>query len=171
MQYFNFSRLVSKYKSEFKSITLTGGYFDDRGDWIDDFKSQTTIEGAIISIKENKIYRAEGTLTEKDKRLFTLMSIDSEALQSSKIIYDGNVYSIESSSDNSKFTGVWAYTLKWVSAFKDDSPEYDLTEDADKLNQRLDGTYTPSIPDDTDSEYPYDKLSKRLNGTHAETVK
>lgn len=120
MQYFNFSRLVNKYKSEFKLITLTGGYFDDRGDWIDDFKNQTTIEGAIISIKENKIYRAEGTLTAKDKRLFTLMPIDSEALQSSKIIYDGNVYSIESSSDNSKFTGVWAYILKWVSAFKKD---------------------------------------------------
>ena len=34
MQYFNFARLVRKYMSEFKAITLISGYYDDCGDWV-----------------------------------------------------------------------------------------------------------------------------------------
>ena len=118
MQNFNFSRLVNKYKSEFKTITLSDGYYDDSGDWVKGDKTETTVQGAVISFKESKIYRSEGTLTANDKRLFMLEPID-KALLSAKAIYNGNVYSIEDCTDNSKFTGVWAYTLKYVSAFKE----------------------------------------------------
>lgn len=118
MQYFNFSRLINKYKSKFKVITLTDGYYNDSGDWVKGDKAETTVQGAIISYKESKVYRSEGTLTAKDKRLFTLEPIK-KALQGSKVIYEGNVYSIEDNTENAKFTGAYAYTLKYISAFKE----------------------------------------------------
>ena len=118
MQYFNFSRLINKYKSEFTAITLSEGYFNDAGDFIKGDKSEITLQGAVIAFRESKVHRSEGTLTAQDRRLFTLSPIE-KALHGSKVIYKGNVYSIEDSSDNSNFTGVYAYTLKYVSAFKE----------------------------------------------------
>lgn len=116
MQYFNFSRLIKKYESQFKAITLSDGYYNDAGDWVKGDKAETVIYGAIISHRESKVFRSEGTLTAKDKRLFTLKPIE-KALQGSKVIYDGDMYSIEDNTENAKFTGVYAYTLKYVSAF------------------------------------------------------
>lgn len=113
---FNFSRLINKYSSEFKAITLANGYYNDSGDWVKGDETETTVMGAIISFTEDKIYRSSGTLTSNDRRLFTLEPIN-EALKGSKVIFDGKVYSIEQSRENAKFTGVWAYTLKYVSAF------------------------------------------------------
>ena len=138
MQYFNFRRLIEKYKSEFTAITLVLGHYDDAGDWVKDSTEEKTIYGAVISHKENRVYRSEGALSTKDKRLFTLERIEA-GLQNSKVIYEGNVYSIVDNVENAKFTGVYAYTLKYVSAFKDTRPEYDITEEADELAQRLDG--------------------------------
>ena len=119
MPNFNFSRLVNKYKSEFKAITLADGYYNDSGDFVKGEEKETVIHGAVISYKENTVHRSEGRLTEKDKQLFMLQPIE-KALQGSKAIYDGNVYSIEDCTENAKFTGVWVYTLKYVSAFKGD---------------------------------------------------
>ena len=115
---FNFSRLINKYKSEFKTITLASGYYNDAGDWVKGEESEITLTGAVISFTENKIYRSDGTLTTNDKRLFMLSPIDN-ALKGSKVIYEGNVYNIQDSRDNARFTGVWAYTLKFVSAFNE----------------------------------------------------
>lgn len=116
MQYFNFKRLIQKYQSEFKAITLAEGYFNELGDFVKGGKTETVVYGAIISHKESKVYRSEGVLTVNDKRLFMLEPID-KALLSCKAIYDGNVYQIEECTQNAKFTGVYAYTLKYVSAF------------------------------------------------------
>ena len=118
MQYFNFRRLIEKYSSDFKAITLTGGDYDDYGKWVDGEIKEVTLTGAIISHRESKIYRSEGNLTAKDKRLFTLEPIE-EALLHSKVIYEGDCFSIEDTTENAKFTGVYAYTLKFVSAFKE----------------------------------------------------
>ena len=118
MQLYNFTRLIDKYKSQFTAITLTEGYFDDLGDFVKGEETETTIYGAVIAFKESKVHRSEGTITTKDRRLFVTQPID-KALQGSKAIYEGNVYSIEDESENAKFTGVYAYTLKYCSAFKD----------------------------------------------------
>lgn len=115
---YNFNRLIKKYSSEFKTITLINGYYNDNGDWVKGDEAETTMTGAIISFTEDKIYRSSGTLTSNDKRLFTLEPINN-ALKGSKVLYDGKVYSVEQSRDNAKFTGVWAYTLKYVSAFNE----------------------------------------------------
>ena len=118
MQRFNFSRLINKYKSELKAITLTDGHFNDMGDWVKGEKAETVIQGAVIAYRESKVHRSEGNLTQQDRRLFTLQPID-KALQGSKAIYEGKVYSIEDCSENAKFTGVWAYTMKYASVFKE----------------------------------------------------
>lgn len=118
MPNFNFSRLVNKYKSEFKAITLSESKLNDMGDWEKGEKTEITLQGAIISLTENKIYRSEGTLKAEDMQLYMLEPID-KALLGSKVIYNEKVYHIETNVDNSKFTGIYAYTLKYVSAIKE----------------------------------------------------
>lgn len=42
-----------------------------------------------------------------------------QALKGAKVVYNGKVYSIEDCGENAEFTGVYAYTLKYCSAFKE----------------------------------------------------
>lgn len=169
MQYYNFTRLIKKYSSEFTAITLTEGYYDDTGDWVNGSLSAVKLNGAIISHKESKIFRSEGALTEKDKRLFVFQPID-DKLHGAKVIHDDysgkNVYSIVDNVENSKFTGVFAYTLKYVSAFKDFAPDYDLTEALERLEKRLDGVLVDTEPPKPDSSFSEatTRLEKRLGG-------
>lgn len=118
MKYFNFRRLIEKYASEFKLITLSDGYFNDMGDFVKSESEEVVIQGAVISHRESKVFRSEGTLTAKDKRLFTLEPLD-DKLHGLKAIFEEGVYRIEDCTENAKFTGVYAYTLKYQSAFKD----------------------------------------------------
>lgn len=168
MQYFNFSRLINKYKSSFVSITLADGYYNESGDWEKCETTETTIEGAIISFKESKVFRAEGTLTTNDKRLFMLQPLD-DKLHGLKAIYDGKVYNIEDCTENAEFTGVWAYTLRYVSAFKETVPEYDITGNVERLEKRLDGVLIdsddPVPPDDKAlTSDDVERLERRLDG-------
>lgn len=117
MQYFDFTQLVEDYSSDFTVITYGESGIDDRGYRVKGEKKEISLRGAIISRGENVIFRSDGKLTAKDKRLFMLTPIDN-ALLNSKVVYENEVYDIQSSTDNSKFTGVWAYVLKYVSAFK-----------------------------------------------------
>lgn len=116
MQLYNFRRLIRKYSREFTQIALTDGYYNDAGDWVEGEQIETKISGAVISFKESKIYRSEGTLTTKDRRLFTLEPIP-DALHGAKAVFEGNIYSIEDCTENAMFTGVYAYTLRYISAF------------------------------------------------------
>ena len=119
MQKFNFTRLVEKYSSDFTVITYSESEdkYDDRGYRVKGDEKETTLKGAILSRGESVIFRSDGKLTAKDKRLFMLTPIDN-ALLNAKVVYDNDIYEIQSSTDNSKFTGVWAYVMKYVSAFK-----------------------------------------------------
>ena len=122
MQHFNFSRLVNKYSSEFTVIIPTKSKLDNKGDFIKGETQKKTLYGAIIGRGEKSVFRSEGKLTEKDKRLFMLEEIE-KSLLGTEVVYENEVFKILSSSDNAKFTGVWAYTLKYVSAFKDGEGE------------------------------------------------
>lgn len=116
MAFFNFNRLIAKYGSNLTAITVTDGEYNESGDFVKNGTSETIIFGAVISHTENKVYRSEGALTKQDRRFFTAKPIN-PSLMDAKAIYDGNVYSIENCSENAKFTGVYAYTLKYVSVF------------------------------------------------------
>ena len=114
-QYFDFSDLISEYSTTFTVITPEAGGYDEKGDWK---AGQATQEhtGAIIAYRESKVFRSEGTITSKDKRLFMLEALPA-ALLGAEIVHDGQKYLIESELENAEFTGVYSYHLKWVSAF------------------------------------------------------
>lgn len=118
MQYFNFSRLINKYSTEFIAVVPSERIINDAGEWVYTEPTREILQGAIISHRENKVFRSEGTLSEKDRALFMLEPLKFD-LQGVEVIHEGNKYGISSKLENAKFTGVHAYTLKWISAFKE----------------------------------------------------
>lgn len=114
--YFDFSYLIEKYKTTFTVKIPSAGAYDDAGDWQEGKPQELTLTGAIISHRENKVFKSEGTLTEQDRALYMLEPI-TFALQGAEVIHDGKKYSIASALQNAAFTGVYAYTLKYVSVF------------------------------------------------------
>lgn len=116
MPYFHFERLINKYSREFTATYRNDGYYDDRGEYVDVNPISVKLTGAILNFTESKIYRAEGTLTTRDKRLFMLKALDTRLIGAT-VVDDEQVYRIEEVKENAVFTGVYAYTLKWVSAF------------------------------------------------------
>lgn len=115
-QYFNFKRLIEKYSTDFAVNTPSESDYDDTGKLVKGEPIKETLRGAIISFSESKIFRSEGTLTGQDRALYMLMPLNS-ALQGAEIIYEGKRYSIGKTLNNARFTGVYAYTLKYISAF------------------------------------------------------
>lgn len=128
MAYFNFKRLVEKYSDDFIAEIPAEGRYNDEGVFEKSAPKRYNLRGAIISHRESKVFRSEGTLSSQDRALYMLEPLEN-ALHLAKIIYEGKVYSVGDALDNSGFTGVWAYTLKYVSAFKETSPTNDITEE------------------------------------------
>lgn len=118
MAYFDFNGLIDKYTAEFTVLSAGAGHYDDLGDWVTEEARKEVKKGAVIGISESKLYRSDGVLTEKDKELYMKESLG--AIDKASVIYDGNRYRVEANpQNNSAFTGVFQYTLKWVSAFKE----------------------------------------------------
>ena len=116
MNYFDFNRLINKYTCEFIVSNTGNNDYDDLGERVTSI-TEKVMNGAIISISENKIYRSDGVLTVKDKELFMKESLGE--INETHVLYDGNKYKVENNPQNNhQFTGVWQYTLKWVSAFE-----------------------------------------------------
>ncbi len=118
MQYFNFSRLVNKYSKEITVIIPAEKILNDSGRWEYGEPQKVTIFGAVIRHRENKVYRSEGTFTADDFALY-LTEEPNIKLIGSQVICDNKTFKVESALNNSEFTGVWAYNLKYVSAFED----------------------------------------------------
>lgn len=116
MQYFNFERLIDKYGTEFTALIPAEGYYNDAGDWIAGTPTKIVLNGAIISMRESRILRSEGAYTLQDRALHMLSPLP-KALKKARIIHNGKEYRIESELENSEFTGVWSYVLKFVSVF------------------------------------------------------
>lgn len=165
MAYFNFKRLIEKYSDDFVAELPSEGYYNNAGDFEKGAPKRYELRGAIIAHRELKVFRSEGTLSSQDRALFMLEPLEN-ALQLAKIIHKGKVYSVGDSLENSEFTGVWAYTLKYVSAFKEASPSYDITEELDRLEDRLDGVSTVSEEQPAESTITtkLEALEKRLSG-------
>lgn len=115
-QYFDFSDLIDDYSTTFEVITHTAGGYDEAGDWQDGQETRTEYTGAIISFKESKVFRSDGKITNKDKRLFMQQALP-DALVGASVVHDGKEYMIESEHENAEFTGVYSYFLRYVSAF------------------------------------------------------
>lgn len=119
MQYFNFSRLIRKYSRPFTCELKAEGSYDDLGEWVTPENAVISMTGAILSVRDSKLYQPDGVYTAKDKILYTLTPIDN-AMLGAQIIFKDNVYTVEDSTgaDDSDFTGVYIYQLKWVSVFR-----------------------------------------------------
>ena len=117
-QYFDFSGLIHDYSNTFTLITNEAGGYDDAGVWQDGQETRAEYTGAIISFRESKVFRSEGKITAKDKRLFMRQPLH-EALKGASVVYRGQQYMIESEHENAEFTGVYSYFLRYVSAFGD----------------------------------------------------
>lgn len=115
-QYFDFSSLIEDYSNSFDVIIPENKGYDEKGDWKAGSKRRETWTGAIIAFKESKVFRSDGKITSKDKRLFMQEAIP-KALLGAEIEYRGQRYMIDSELENAEFTGVYSYHLKWVSAF------------------------------------------------------
>ena len=115
-QYFDFSDLIQDFSNTFTAISHTDGGYNDSGEWQDGVEMRTEYKGAIIAFKESKVFRSEGAITAKDKRLFMQQPLP-QALIGAEVVHKGQKYMIESELENAEFTGVWSYLLKWVSAF------------------------------------------------------
>lgn len=116
-QYFDFTPLIQQHETTFEVITHTDGGYDDAGDWQDGQETRTEYTGAIIAHKESKVFRSEGKITTQDRRLFMQQPLP-QALMGAKVVYDGDLYMIESEHQNAEFTGVYSYFLRYVSAFE-----------------------------------------------------
>lgn len=164
-QYFNFKRLIEKYGTDFVAEVPSEGYYDEAGEWEKGEPERINLRGAIISHRESKIFRSEGALTGQDRALFMLEPLKF-ALQTAKIYYEGKLFGVNDTLNNAQFTGVWAYTLKYISAFKEARPEYDITETVEDLEDRLDGvlTHAEKMPEVNDLAENSKALEKRLDG-------
>lgn len=116
MPYFNFSSLIHQYSVDFKVICESKGDYDDSGEYVNGKKTEHILHGAIIAYSENQIYRSEGKLTAQDKLLIMQQPVD-EALHGAEVIYEDKRFKIDSVLENAEFTGVYQYTLKYVSPF------------------------------------------------------
>lgn len=115
-QYFDFSSLIKAYENPFEVLTYTEAGYDERGKWQEGKEQKKTLRGAIVGHRESKIFRADGAITAKDKRLFMLQPLP-QALMGAKVVYKKQEYMIESELENAEFTGVYSYFLRWVRAF------------------------------------------------------
>lgn len=112
---YDFNRLIEKYSTQFQFKGTSGGNYIG-GIFIPAEVGLAQMMGAIVPIKAQKIYQSGGTLTSKDKQLFSSAQL-AGSLDGAKIIYKGNSFSIEQDTDYSDYSDIYVYLLKWVSAF------------------------------------------------------
>lgn len=117
-QYFNFARLIIKYSTTFIVTIPSESSYNDSGDYQAMKGKDIELTGAIISHRESKIFKSDGSLTEKDRALYMLEPLD-KSLQGATVKHDGNLYRIGSELENADFTGVYSYTLQFVSVFNE----------------------------------------------------
>lgn len=112
---YDFNRLIEKYSTSFLFKGASGGRYEG-GIFVPSDVEPTQMTGAIVPIKAQKIYQSGGTLTSKDKQLFSSAQL-AGSLDGAKIIYKGNSFSIEQDTEYSDYSDIYVYLLKWVSAF------------------------------------------------------
>lgn len=115
--YFDFYDLIGKYSMPFTLVEEGKGYYDDKGNYVKGEAVKTELTGAVMNIRDSKLYRSEGTLTSADKELYCFDKI--ENIVNAYVIWKDNKYKVEATEENAEFTGVYRYTLKYVSAFNE----------------------------------------------------
>lgn len=115
MKLYNFARLIKKYSVSFHFVVKAEGHYDS-GKWVPGEEIMQPATGAIVPMSDSKIRQSGGVYTSKDRELYMMQPIPL-ALQSAKVCYKGNLYSIESETNFEDYADVAVYSLKWVSLF------------------------------------------------------
>lgn len=118
MKLYNFKRLIEKYSVEFCLHRKQGGYV--AGKWEQGGELVKHMRGAIVPLRDGKVYSAGGTYTSKDRELYLLKPLRAP-LSEYTIFYKGDSYSVEEGRNFEDYADVAVYTLKWVSTH--DKPE------------------------------------------------
>jgi hypothetical protein len=112
MKLYNFKRLINKYSVTFCLHHMQGGYVG--GKWEQGGERVESMSGAIVPIRDRKIYGSGGTYTEQDRELYVLKTLKAP-LSDYKVVYKGNAYSVEDGRNFEDYADVMVYTLKWMS--------------------------------------------------------
>ena len=111
--YFNFTDLINKYIQPFTLVINTKKGFNNLGEAVYKTKKKE-LQGAILGLGDSKLYLSAGTLSSSDKLLFMFEELP---VQAGAVIFKGNSYKLEKQIENAEYTGVYQYTLKYISAF------------------------------------------------------
>ena len=112
MKLYNFARLIKKYSVTFCLHRTQGSFVGGR--WLYGGEIVKEMRGAIVPLSERKVYGSGGTYTTQDRELYLSKPL-SGPLSSLKVVYKGNVYTIEEGKNYEDYADVATYTLKWVS--------------------------------------------------------
>lgn len=109
---YNFTRLITKYSVPFTLITVSeGGYVG--GKYVSGEEVETPLTGAIVPYPDSKIYQSGGFLTQKDRQLYMKTPI-SNPLKSAKVLFKGDIFTIEQDTNYEDYADAYIYALKWV---------------------------------------------------------
>ena len=101
---YDFTRLLEKYSVSCELIREGGGGSYVGGNWLPEPAAPPEmVKGAVIPMKDQKVYQSGGTYTQGDREFITLARIK---------------YHVESENDYSIYAGFHDYNLKRVGAFE-----------------------------------------------------
>lgn len=114
---YDFTRLLGKYSVSCQLIreSKEGSYIG--GNWVPEPAGPSeTVKGAMVPMRDQKIYQSGGTYTQGDREFITSAQIPLEP--AAYIIFQGIKYHVESENDYSVYAGFHDYNLKRVGAFE-----------------------------------------------------
>lgn len=112
MKLYDFKRLIRKYGVEFCLHRTQGAFVG--GKWESGGESVTNLIGAIVPISDRKIYDMGGTYSNSDRELYLIEPLTAP-LDEYKVVYKGNMYSVEVGRNFEDYADAAIYTLRWHS--------------------------------------------------------
>lgn len=113
---YNFKRLIKKYSVDFCLHRTQGQYV--HGKWVAGGELVKNMRGAIVPMSLKKVYHSGGTYTTDDRELYLSKPLELP-LSDLKVVYKGNIYSVEQGRDFDEYADVATYNLKWVGVVND----------------------------------------------------
>ena len=112
MKLYNFTRLIQKYSVPFCLHRSQGAYVG--GKWEPGGEIVQRLFGAIVLMKDHKIYSSGGTYTQQDRELYLTTPLKAP-LSDYRVVYKGNTYAVEEGRNFEDYADVAVYVLKRVS--------------------------------------------------------
>ncbi len=112
MKLYDFTRLINKYSVEFCLHQTQGSFV--AGKWEQGGERVKKMRGAIVPMKDKKLYDSGGTYTSKDRELYLTQPLRGD-LSSYNVVYRGNAYAVEEGRNFEDYADAAIYVLKWQS--------------------------------------------------------